>query len=157
MNDTQDEFALWFASSILGAANDEIELYEIESIKERAKKSGDLDAAMAYTHNTQPGDFGAEIAGLAISTFCIWVGKKIWAKYLDHLADKTGEALADLTLSQAKNLFQKIWTDKTISIDVKDIEASVREAAVEAHIPAEELEKLIEALTSNEMEEAITP
>ena len=154
MND-KDRFAIWFSETTLRVADDEIELIALQDMKARAHKASDLDAVLSATNLRRPGDFGVEIIGAALSTFCILIGRQLWESYTKNLVDRAGKELADLTVEKFKGLILRIWRGDDPAMDLDQIESMVRNAATQTSLETTDVDHLVEVLRSDEMKQAM--
>lgn len=144
----EDEFAAVVTKAILQAGGDEIQVAVLDDIVEGSKVSGSLDASIAAvkTAKRRPGDFGMEIVGALLIPVLIEAAKQFWAAYVKKLAEKTGGDLAELTVTQAKDVARRIWTGEEAFVSVSDFETLVRSAAKREGLSAEQTDKLVRDL-----------
>lgn len=160
--ETQDEISLWLAEATLISGGQEVSAFVVSDIKDQVAAGGTLDTALQniQAFDRKPGDFGAEIIGALIVPVVIEAAKQLWASYLKELtqqvnemAQQGGKQLASMTIDSAKALVRRVWTDEPeISTRYATL---VRAEAERQGLPSEQIELLVNAITSPALAERL--
>lgn len=155
MND-QDAFAVWIASAMLRASNDEFAEEALASLASQAKTSAELDKLVAEAAgDRRPGDFGVDFVGALVPALLISFGRVLWDAYAKSLTDQGAKALAAATIDKVKKLARRTWSRSSDTISLIDAETRLREAASRTGLDAAQTEKLVSCLHSPEMADVV--
>lgn len=155
MND-RDTFAIWIATSMLRASNDEFSEAALANIASRAKTSAELDQLVSTAPaDGRPGDFGVEFAGTLIPPLLIAFGRLLWDAYSKSLVEQSAKALAKSTIEKAKDLARRTWSRAPNTISLSDAETRLRDVAIRAGLDAAQTEMLVSCLHSPEMADEV--
>jgi hypothetical protein len=152
-----DLFVGILTSATLSASGEEVQAAMVDDMVEQLAHDVDLCRQLerAQTRRRQAGDFGMEIAGAILVPVLMEAAKGLWAAYLKKLGEKAGGQLADLTFKQVAKLIHHLWAGEEQGHIQADFVELVKLAAGKQGMASEQIEALLVAIRSAEMQTAL--
>lgn len=154
MNHT-DQAALTLALASLKATDRNIEAMALEAIADDPTTT-DLDAAIADAtrSDVKAGAFGMELTAAVLVPVLVEAAKQFWSAYSRKLAEKSGEELAEWTITKFK-----AWILRAEAAEKSDVREKlvdrIRSVGTERAMSVEDIDAIVTAMTTEKLSKAL--